>query len=568
MPTKPLRLFLFTLVLTTVAACGWASGPPEPTDGGSTKVLDPEQWGDLPAYDAPPLPTQTSAFFAGSGACASCHTDLLDEEGNDVSIGKDWRGAIMANASRDPYWQATVRSEVLDHPALKDVIEDKCATCHTSMARFTAVESGAEHGLLLDGGFLDEQHRLHALAIDGVSCTLCHQVEDEDLGEPASFSGEFSVDVERSPEERLAYGPFEPVPELAAEMRNESGFIAAEASHTQRSELCASCHTLYTPYVGEDGEIAGTFPEQVPYLEWQHSNYVDIRACQDCHMPAAEGAARTATTPGSPLRSPFAQHRFIGGNAYILKMLWAFGDELDVTASSDHFARKVAQTLDQLENRTANLAIEDITRSEGELHFDVVLETLTGHKLPTGFPSRRAWLHVVVEDADGNVVFESGAFRRDGFIVGNDNDVDPTAYEPHYQEITEAEQVQIYEPILQEVSGGVTTALLRASGYSKDNRLLPLGFEKGSAGEDFAVYGEAVGDGDFTGGGDRISYRIDLPGTMEDVTVTAELLYQSIGYRWAENFRGQDAEEITRFVEAYDALSNEPVVLAADAASP
>jgi len=565
---KPLRLISYLLVFTTLVACGRAVSPAQPTDGEAASRLDPEEWGDLPTYEAPGLPTQTSAFFSGSGACASCHTDLFDEAGNDVSIGKDWRGAIMANASRDPYWQATVRSEVLDHPALKDVIEDKCATCHTSMARFTAVESGAEHGLLLDGGFLDEEHRLHDLAIDGVSCTLCHQIEAEGLGEPESFSGEFSVDTERSPEERLAYGPYVPVPEVAAVMRNESGFIPEKAEQTGSAELCASCHTLYTPYVGEDGEVAGSFPEQVPYLEWQHSDYAESRVCQDCHMPAAEGRVETATTPGSAAREPFAQHRFIGGNTYVLKMLWALGDELDVTASSDQFARKVAQTLDQLENRTANLALENLMWSDGALQFDVALETLTGHKLPTGFPSRRAWLHVVVEDGGGNVLFESGSFRSDGFIVGNDNDADPALYEPHHEEITSPDQVQIYEPILAEVSGGVTTALLRASGYTKDNRLLPLGFEKESAGEDFAVYGEAVGDADFTGGGDTVRYTIDLQDAPQDVTVTAELLYQSIGYRWAENFRGQEAEEIVRFVDAYDALPNEPVVLARDSLSP
>ena len=567
MPNKPLRLASF-LLLATVVACGRGAAPAESTGGDITSQLDPEEWGNLPVYEAPPLPTQTSTFFSGSGACASCHTDLVDEAGNDVSIGKDWRGAIMANASRDPYWQATVRSEVLDHPALKDVIEDKCATCHTSMARFTAIESGAEYGLLLDDGFLDEQHRLHDLAIDGVSCTLCHQIEEEGLGEPDSFSGEFSVDTERSPEERLAYGPYAPVPEVAAEMRNESGFIPVEAEQTGSAELCASCHTLYTPYVDEDGEVAGTFPEQVPYLEWQHSDYADSRVCQDCHMPAADGRVKTATTPGSAARAPFAQHRFIGGNTYVLKMLWALGDELNVTASSDQFARKVAQTLDQLENRTAGVALQNVTLSDGALRFDVSVESFTGHKLPTGFPSRRAWLHVTVEDGQGQVLFESGAFQRNGAIVGNDNDADPALYEPHYEEITSPDQVQIYEPILAEVSGGVTTALLRASGYRKDNRLLPLGFDKSSAGGDFAVYGEAVSDANFAGGGDSVRYSIDLQNAPQDVTVTARLLYQSIGFRWAENFRGQEADEIVRFVEAYDALPNEPVVLAQDSVSP
>ena len=32
--------------------------------------------------------------------------------GEDLSIGFAWRASIMANAARDPYWQAAVRREV------------------------------------------------------------------------------------------------------------------------------------------------------------------------------------------------------------------------------------------------------------------------------------------------------------------------------------------------------------------------------------------------------------------------------------------------------------------------
>ena len=39
--------------------------------------------------------------------------------------------------------------------------------------------------------------------------------------------------------------------------------------------------------------------------------------------------------------------------------------------------------------------------SRGRLHADVVVENLGGHKLPTAYPSRRAWLHVIVRDRSG-----------------------------------------------------------------------------------------------------------------------------------------------------------------------
>jgi hypothetical protein len=534
----------------------------EPTVSGPTPTAAPGEPTPLPAYEAPPLPTERSTFFAASGVCASCHNNLTDEAGNDVSIDTNWRPSMMANASRDPYWRASVRSEVIDHPQLKSVIEDKCATCHTSMARFTAVVSGTESALL-DGGFMDPDHPYHTFAIDGVSCTLCHQIEEEGLGDAESFSGNFSIDAERPRGERLIYGPFPPVEEPATLMQDVSGFLPVEGPQTLRSELCATCHTLYTPYVDEEGEVAGTFPEQVPYLEWQHSDYSEDTSCQDCHMPPAEGAVDIASTGGGPPRSPFAQHLFIGGNTYVLKMLWTFGEEIGVTASSDHFAQKVEQTMTQLQDRTATVSVENVSVADSALTFDVAVQAQTGHKFPTGFPARRAWLHVTVADSEGTVVFESGAVAPDGAIAGNDNDADPAAYEPHHEEITAEDQVQIYEPILEDVSGEVTTGLLQAMGYRKDSRLLPSGFDKGSAGEDFAVYGGAVEDDDFEAGGDTVRYRVDLGDAQGELTMTIELLYQSISYRWAENLRRhEDVAEVAHFLDRYDALPNQPVVVA------
>ncbi len=45
---------------------------------------------------------------------------------------------------------------------------------------------------------------------------------------------------------------------------------------------------------------------------------------------------------------------------------------------------------------------------------------------------------------------------------------------------------EIYEPILKDMSGKVTTGLLHAVGYLKDTRLLPKGFDKSTAEKDIA----------------------------------------------------------------------------------
>src|SRR5258706_7463869 len=47
--------------------------------------------------------------FRTSDRCVACHNGMKTKAGEDFSIGLDWRSSIMANSSRDPYWQASVR---------------------------------------------------------------------------------------------------------------------------------------------------------------------------------------------------------------------------------------------------------------------------------------------------------------------------------------------------------------------------------------------------------------------------------------------------------------------------
>jgi hypothetical protein len=155
--------------------------------------------------------------------------------------------------------------------------------------------------------------------------------------------------------------------------------------------------------------------------------------------------------------------------------------------------------------------------------------------------------------------------RPDASIAGNDNDEDPLRFEPHRSEITSPDQVQVYESIMVDREGRVTTGLLSGVRYAKDNRLLPRGFDKATAPADVAVHGEAESDGDFGGGGDRVSYRIELPSRPPKLTVRAELVYQAIGFRWAENLRAYDAPETRRFAGYYAESARESAVVLATA---
>jgi hypothetical protein len=144
---------------------------------------------------------------------------------------------------------------------------------------------------------------------------------------------------------------------------------------------------------------------------------------------------------------------------------------------------------------------------------------------------------------------------------GNANAADASRFEPHYRDISRPDEVQIYESIIAGPEGALTTGLLTATQYVKDNRLLPRGFDKATAEANVAVHGGASGDADFTGGSDHVRYAVGLGGAAGPFTVEAELLYQSIGFRWAWNLNAYDAVEPRRFVRWYDQM-------AADSAAP
>jgi hypothetical protein len=501
-------------------------------------------------------------LFTTSDDCLACHNGLRTPSGEDVSIGASWRASMMANSARDPYWQAAVRRETIDHPAAAAAIQDECSTCHMPMARTEASVGGSEGQVFAHLPVAAARGRADRLAHDGVSCTICHQITNEKLGTPASFTGGYVVSSapplgtsSRADDARPIFGPFDVDKGLTAIMHSATAFRQAEASHMRQSELCATCHTLFTKALGPRGEVVGEIPEQVPYLEWRHSAFArEQRSCQACHMPVVEGEMRISSVLGQP-RQGLARHGFVGGNAFMLKMLSRYRGELGVTALPAELDEAVRQTVLNLQTASAAVTVDRADVSGGRLLVDVTVGNLTGHKLPTGYPSRRAWLHVTIRDRAGRIAFESGALSPNGAIEGNDNDIDPARFEPHYAEIRAPGQVQIYESVMSDSSGAPTTGLLRGVRYLKDNRLLPRGFEKTTADPDIAVVGDASQDPDFRGAGDRLRYSVGVEGSDGPWHIDVELRFQSIGFRWADNLRKYDAPEPRRFVTYYDAMS-------------
>ncbi len=508
---------------------------------------------------APPVPLRAQQPpYPLSTRCYSCHNNLKTAKGQDVSIGWAWRASLMANAARDPYWQASVRRETIDHASAASAIENECATCHMPLQHFIDKAAGQDTAVFSRMP-LDSAHDGAAAAADGVSCAVCHQADPKGLGTPESYNGNLTVaGVAQQP--RPLFGPYPAGARATSIHTLASGLTLTHSDHLRKADLCGSCHTLYTTTLDGSGKPAGRFPEQMPYLEWQHSDYHDKQSCQSCHMPAIADPAPVATL-NSPPHEGVRRHSFPGANFFMQDLFVAHHDELAVTASPAELTSASTETRAYLQSQAAHVTVSAIAVANGHLSFAVTVQNLTGHKLPTAFPSRRAWLHVTVMDGSGHVVFESGHLNADGSIAGNLNDADPARFSPHYSTITAPDQVQIFEPILGDAQDHVTTALLTATHYLKDNRILPAGFDKVSASPDIAVKGKALDDPAFTGG--SATTRYEIPASAGPFHVSAELQYQPIGFRWAHNLAPYKADEPQRFTHYFDqAASRSALVLA------
>ncbi|AKS41830.1 hypothetical protein [Wenzhouxiangella marina] len=537
--------------------------------------------------------------FASALECGSCHEatpnvpTVMFHDGVDVSPFTGWRHTMMANAFADPYFQAKLTSETATVPSLAGFIEDKCLTCHAPMGRTNAHHTG--QGLDPEGQYrlataVNEMH-----AREGVSCTVCHQIQPANFGEESSFSGGYEID----PILRDIFGPYDsPRGNL---MFNQTGYNAVFGPDMESSELCATCHTLYTPVVDvNSNEPAGlNFPEQTPYFEWQNSIYSadlggDVQ-CQDCHMPqpapdyATVIATRNGTDPAPnwPLRQPFHAHEFVGGNAHMLDIFAEFREQLGLLdTTEDGFRAKAADSRNLLQNASAVIEVLDPEVDGDAILAPVRITNLAGHKLPTGYPSRRMWIHLRVLDANDQVVFESGAPNADGELAldalhGRSECLEPyenhislaprPCFEPHRDLIEDPDQVAIYESVMGDVNGLITYHLIYGSHYLKDNRIPPIGFRRSVLPADGAsdIYGAARNDGDFSpsfpaqgSGQDVVRYRIPTGEAALSLSIEARLLYQSIRPNFVQGLHAPESESVSLFQKMYASVPPAPEVLA------
>ncbi len=517
------------------------------------------------------LVVQYSTFFATAGRCSGCHGHdtlalaMTSENGTDVNVSDDWRSTMMGNSARDPFFLAKVSHEVQVNPAHQVAIENKCLGCHAPLGMH-------EERMLGHAPFTIAMLDTSVMGHDGVSCLACHQQQPDSAGR--FFSGDLHFGPEPHHDgdsSARVYGPYPDDEINAAIMTFFVGFRPGFGQHIQDGRVCAGCHSLITETLDLDGNATGGhFVEQATWHEWKNSIYpADLQtSCRGCHMPRIDDAIVLASEYAFLNgHSPFGEHHLAGGNTFMLKLLKNHIADLGIPATATQFDSTIARTLRNL-HKSVDLSLALTDRTPDTAYIDAHLINRIGHKFPSGYPSRRAFVQVIALNATGDTLFQSGRWDSTNELYGHD-----AGYEPHHDVITQGDQVQIYELVMGDVNNNVTTTLERAASPLKDNRLVPQGFSTTSPFYDTTrIAGVPTSDIDFNhdalgvegNGGDIVHYHIAMNGYTGALHVHAHVYYQPVPPLWNQEMFGFHSAPIDTFRTLYQEADGTPELVTSD----
>ena len=584
--------------------------PPKPASaGGPSLFVTSDQCASChdATFDSP-LPTKMLYTPPGSSTPVN------------LSTYGEWRYSMMGLAGRDPIFFAQVDSESTIHSKIKGkpnapaFIQDFCLSCHGAMGQRQFHMDKGKNKLFTRPQLNSASSQYGALARDGVSCAVCHHMSDTDLADPSTFTGKFQVGPANE-----VYGPYPsgtsdvkvgdnviPVP-----MINSVGIVPVFGAQVADSRLCASCHTIQLPVFDAKGRqvMENGVPkfdnEQTTYFEWLNSSFLG-QSCQDCHMPdnfkgtqlefqvaniedsdfprVPEIGIQTSL-PADQLivqnRTFYARHQLLGINVFALEMFDQFRTDLGLymedgllgpVLQGTVFAQKnaVDGAVTQAQTATAQVTFDSATKSGGQLVADVRIQNLAGHNFPSGVSFRRAFLDFQVLDAEGNVLWESGGTNGDGVITDTAGNPLVTeffspsqqSFQPHFwtgNPITSDQQVQIYEEMVQDPQGQLTTSFLSLDNKVKDNRIQPQGRSSSGPNADILAPVGTGADPSYQGGCGCSVVRYQLPltgGLANAAQVQATLYYQSIPPYYlrqrAEDASGPDTARLVKFTNELD----------------
>jgi Cytochrome c554 and c-prime len=334
------------------------------------------------------------AGFGDPADCAECHR----------RHAADWEISSHAYAIVDPVFRAMVK---LGQQDTEGELGNFCLRCHSPIADETG-QAPVVRGK--DGSFTQDLDSLDRIARQGVSCDACHTATEVH----ATANAEYTL----TPDGTRRAGIDDP-------MAND--FHASEPSGlVPVSEFCGTCHQVVSELYTESFVLEDTFGE------WLGSRFNNgTQHCQKCHMPTYEGQAAV----GGPMRTVHA-HTFVGVDVPLV--------EPDAFPGYDRMRELVTALLQESANLSASFDASTAT-------LNVDIENLAGHRLPSGATAdREMWLELIVRDADGEVVFESGTPDARGDL--RDDDAHHTLEPGTDPELAVYRQTMTFDPALEDAS--------------------------------------------------------------------------------------------------------------------
>ncbi len=388
----------------------------------------------------PNMDTIASPFI-----CSNCHSDYSEAITQPVEYEPwtGWQGSMMAQAGRDPVFYAALDIAMAD----AQFSGEFCLRCHLPRAWL--------EGRIVSGTLAVEPNEV-ADDLEGVQCEVCHRMSDptpdvnnhpRDFEVLNTLTTTIPIDFGNAamvfdPED-FRRGPFDVVGDLGFDPHEINGASTIQSLYHQESAFCGTCHDIGNPLLSWDeasqryalnplGEpftdTSKMFPIERTFSEWRLSQYNTpegvyapefggnkqyVATCQDCHMRDVTGVGGSyfGNPSGMPVREDLPLHDLTGANTWVPQII-PLHPVFSATFQAEP-ARLEALNLgiERARYMLQHAAVVTAVHATDSNELTVRITNNSGHKLPTGYvEGRRMWLQVEGYDANGALVYTSGAY--------------------------------------------------------------------------------------------------------------------------------------------------------------
>lgn len=405
-------------------------------------------WGQAPTsladFELPGSQPLQSGNLEHPDKCDNCHGGYNEA----VEPAFNWRGSMMAQAARDPFFYACMAVANQDAPDVGDL----CIRCHSPAGWLEG------RSLPTDGSALNNNDR------EGVQCDFCHKLVKPTPLDVNPYPGDADYFSGTYPDDQAYLALLSQIPSTSANgMYVADGnnpkrgpFLDAAARHQvyyspfhREAALCGTCHDVSNPVYrrvsGQKYEPNAwqtpppsddpytMFPVERTYSEWLMSDYANggveapqfagnkadgiVSTCQDCHMQDVNGHG--CNKRGAPSRPDLPLHDMTGGNTTVPTWVAAIWPNEVNTTALDAAVQRATGML----QKAATVDVSHVAAGGG---YDVTVRVTneTGHKLPSGYPEgRRIWLNVQVYDTGGILIDEFGHYDFETGVLEHDTKI-------------------------------------------------------------------------------------------------------------------------------------------------